>query len=124
MAKERTPISGTQRARRLDKLGCPNGQNDAPDRAGVDHPTGDAEHDDQIAEVGPHHPDKRDGQQDGWDGELNVGQPHNDLVDLAAVIAADKPEQKAHRAGKSDGGHTHEQRNPRAKNDPREDIPA
>src|SRR5215831_7231336 len=67
-------------------------------------------------------PDDRDGEQDEGKGELDVGEPHEEVVDLAPEVAGDKADHHAEHARDEHGRQANHQRDAGAENHPGEDV--
>jgi hypothetical protein len=118
------PVQAAECDGRLDELALPDRQDLAADHAGVHHPGRDADHDDDVAQARPEHADDRDGEEDERKGQLDVGQPHQEVVHAPAEVAGREPDGHAEKPGDQHGREPHHQRDTGAVDDSREDVAA
>ena len=71
--------------------------------AGVGDPLADAERKNQIQYARAQDQKKHDGEQDEREGQLDVGQRHDGIVQAAAEVTGKQAEQRAKRAAQQDG---------------------
>src|SRR5712692_2405642 len=122
VAEEDAAVAAPQRDGGLHELALTDGQHLAPHHARVDYPGRHADDDDDIAQARPQHADDGDGEQDKGKGELDVGQPHEEVIDLAAEIAGHEADGHAEHARDQHGREPDDQRHPRAVDDTRQDV--
>ncbi len=65
-----------------------------------------------------------DGEEDEGEGHENVGEPHDEGLDPAAIVAGQEPEAHAHQHGGRRRAHTGQQRDPRAPDEAAQEIAA
>ncbi len=82
----------------------PLGHDDGAHDAGIDRPVGEAEHQDDGGDGRARDAEDGDGEDDHRDGELRVGDAHDDRVGAPAEIAGDRAERAADEKRDGDGG--------------------
>jgi len=70
----------------------------AAGNAGVGHPLTYAENQNEVDNTWPQDDQKHDGQQDKREGQLDIRNAHDDVVEPTSEVAADHTEQGAERA--------------------------
>jgi hypothetical protein len=111
-------------ARGLHELLIAQHEHHAAGGARVHRPGGHREHDDDVPERRPQQGHDREREQDEREGELQVDAAHDHGVEPAAVVAGEQPERDAEQSRGKDRGQAHRERDPRAVDDPAQDVAA
>ena len=112
--REHAPVLAAERDRGLHVLALADREHLAAHHPGVDHPRRHPDDDDDVAQARPQHPDHRDREQDEREGELDVGQAHQEVVHPPAEVAGHEPDEHAEDARDQHRGQPDHERDARA----------
>ena len=116
--RERDP----EGARGVDERLLPDGQGLGAHDPGVGDPVAEADDQDDVADARPQDADDGDGQEDEREGELHVGQSHDDLIPETPAHPGHEAEAGADGAGHQDRGEPDQDRRLGAVDDPAQDV--
>ena len=77
-----------------------------------------------LRRPGPRPGHDGDGEQDEGKGHQDIGEPHDEGLDPAAIVAGEEPEAHAHEHGRRGGAHAGEQRDPCAPDEAAQEVAA
>src|SRR5512139_4262660 len=98
------------------------GENAPSHGPGVGGPIGEAEDKDEVEDGGPEHGDDRDREEHEGVGHEDVGGPHDEVIDLAAVEAGNQAEDDPHERGEEHSAEPYEEGNPAPVEDASEHV--
>ena len=122
MPGHQPPIGRTHRAGSKHELALTNRQNLRTDNPSVGRPTCESEDGDKIEKTGTEDGDDCDHQQNERHGEPQVDQPHDDIVQEAAVEARNDSGRHADESGDAHRSKSDDEGHSRAVDQPAQDI--
>ena len=117
-------VGGADAARRLDEREMLERERVAAHEARERRNAEDRHGDDDVGHAAAQDRDDADREQDAGEREQHVAQPHDHAVGPAFVVAGGKPEQRADDRADRDRDEARGKRDPRAHQDPAEDVAA
>ena len=122
MAEQYPRAAHPQRRRRLHVVALLHGQDLPPDHARVHDPAGRRQTDDDVAQPEADDGVDGEGQEDEGEGELDVGDAHEDRARPAAEETGQQPQESADERGEQHRAEADEERHARAVEHPREQV--
>ena len=116
--RERDP----EGARGVHERLLPGGQGLGAHDPGVGDPVAEADHQNDVADARPQDADDGDGQEDEREGELHVGQSHDDVIPETPAHPGQEAEAGAYGAGHQHRGEPDQDRRLGAVDDPAQDV--
>ena len=99
-------------------------ENDCACDARIRGPVHQGERQQHVRQAGPSDGHNRNGQNDDWKREEHVDQAHDHRIPVAAQKAGDQSAADAEESGQYNSDNANPQRNPRPKDQPRQNVPS
>ena len=124
MAEDQIPVRRSERAGGFHEAALLERERLAAHDARIRDPPADAEHEDQVHEARPEDGEEGDAEQEHGKGELDLAEPHEEIVGPAAAVAGPEPDGHPQDRRHHHGGEPDPQRDARAMEEPAQDIAA